>query len=70
MRPMKSVIFKDICKMAKDLLLCVVLTRTHLKNVFWPNIFVGASFQILDIQTVCLRFETRRRRDLEPKSYF
>ncbi len=25
-------------------------TRTHLKNVFWPNIFVGASFQILDIQ--------------------
>jgi hypothetical protein len=56
--------------MAKDLLLCVVLTRTHLKNVFWPNIFVGASFQILDIQTVCLRFETRRRRDLEPKSYF
>ena len=26
------------------------LFRTHLKNVFWPNIFVGASFQILDIQ--------------------
>jgi hypothetical protein len=25
-------------------------TKTHLKNVFWPNIFVGASFQILDIQ--------------------
>jgi len=25
-------------------------TRTHLKNVFWPNIFVGAWFQILDIQ--------------------
>jgi hypothetical protein len=24
--------------------------RTYLKNVFWPNIFVGASFQILDIQ--------------------
>ena len=24
--------------------------RTHLKNVFWPNLFVGASFQILDIQ--------------------
>jgi hypothetical protein len=24
--------------------------RTHLKNVFWPNIFVGASFQILAIQ--------------------
>ena len=46
-------IFKDICKMAKDLLLCVVLTRTHLKNVFWPPAFfggIGASFQILDIQ--------------------
>jgi hypothetical protein len=27
-----------------------VFVRTHLKNVFWPNIFVGASFQILDIQ--------------------
>jgi hypothetical protein len=27
-----------------------LITRTHLKNVFWPNIFVGASFQILDIQ--------------------
>jgi hypothetical protein len=26
------------------------VNRTHLKNVFWPNIFVGASFQILDIQ--------------------
>jgi len=25
-------------------------TRTHLKNVFWPNIFVGALLQILDIQ--------------------
>jgi hypothetical protein len=24
--------------------------RTHLKNVFCPNIFVGASLQILDIQ--------------------
>jgi len=24
--------------------------RTHLKNVFWPNIFVGASLQILDRQ--------------------
>jgi hypothetical protein len=28
----------------------VILGRTHLKNVFWPNIFVGASLQILDIQ--------------------
>ena len=26
------------------------LFRSHLKNVFWPNIFVGASLQILDIQ--------------------
>jgi hypothetical protein len=25
-------------------------TRTYLKNAFWPNIFVGASFKILDIQ--------------------
>jgi len=24
--------------------------RTYLKNVFWPNIFVGASLHILDIQ--------------------
>ena len=23
--------------------------RSHLKNVFWPNIFVGAAIQILDI---------------------
>ena len=28
------------------------LTRTHLKNAFWLNIFVGASFQILDNQQV------------------
>jgi len=26
--------------------------RTRLKNVFWLNIFVGASFQILDNQQV------------------
>jgi hypothetical protein len=26
------------------------MTITHLKNVFWPNIFVGAPLQILDIQ--------------------
>jgi len=26
--------------------------RTPLKNVFWPHIFVGASFQILDNQQV------------------
>jgi hypothetical protein len=23
--------------------------RSYLKNVFWPNVFVGASFQILEI---------------------
>jgi hypothetical protein len=27
-----------------------IIFRTHLKNVFWPHIFVGASLQILDIQ--------------------
>ena len=26
------------------------MDRTHLKNAFWPNIFVGAMFQILNIQ--------------------
>ena len=26
------------------------MPRGHLKNVFWPNIFVGTSLQILDIQ--------------------
>jgi hypothetical protein len=30
--------------------LVLVLSRTHLKNVFWPNIFIGAPLQILDIQ--------------------
>jgi hypothetical protein len=29
-----------------------VVNRNHLKNVFWPNIFVGTSFQILDNQQV------------------
>jgi hypothetical protein len=33
-----------------DLSLLALIIRTLLKNVFWPNIFVGASFQILDIQ--------------------
>jgi hypothetical protein len=28
----------------------IAVIRTHLKNVFWSNIFVGAAFQILDIQ--------------------
>ena len=27
-----------------------LISRTQLKNVFWPNIFVGASLQILNIQ--------------------
>jgi len=30
----------------------LLYTRTHLKNVFWRNIFVGVSFQILDNQQV------------------
>ena len=29
-----------------------ILNRDRLKNVFWPNIFVGVSFQILDNQQV------------------
>jgi hypothetical protein len=32
-------------------------TGSHLKNVFWPNIFVGASFQILDIQKYACGFK-------------
>jgi len=31
-------------------MLCSKQYRIHPKNVFWPNIFVGASLQILDIQ--------------------
>ncbi len=26
-----------------------IVNRSYLKNVFWPNAFVGASFQILKI---------------------
>jgi hypothetical protein len=33
------------------------IVRTHLKIVFWPNIFVGASFQILDIQQYACGFK-------------
>ena len=33
------------------------LARTHLKNVFWPNIFVGASFKILNIQQYASGFK-------------
>ncbi len=31
--------------------------RTHPKNVFWPNIFVGASFKILNIQQYASGFK-------------
>jgi hypothetical protein len=31
--------------------------RIQLKNVFWPNIFVGASLQILDIQQYACGFK-------------
>jgi hypothetical protein len=33
-----------ICRCAR------IPVRRHLKNIFWPNLFVGASFQILEIQ--------------------
>jgi len=33
------------------------ISRTYLKNVFWPNIFVGASFKILDIQQYACGFK-------------
>jgi len=33
------------------------MIRTHLKNVFWLNIFVGASFQILNNQQVACGFK-------------
>jgi len=33
------------------------ISRTYLKNVFWPNIFVGASFEILDIQQYASGFK-------------
>jgi len=33
------------------------IDRTHLKNVFWPNIFVGVSFKILDIQQYASGFK-------------
>ena len=33
------------------------MPRGHLKNVFWPNIFVGASFKILDIQQYACGFK-------------
>jgi len=30
----------------------IYLDISHLKNIFWPHIFIGASFQILDSQQV------------------
>ena len=45
-------------------------SRSHLKNVFQPNICVGSKFRFLDIFNICLRLETWIRLDLEPKSYF
>gem|GEM_PF-3130010 len=44
--------------------------RSHLKEVFWLDLGVGRSFQILEIQGVLLRSQTRGRLDLEPKSNF
>jgi hypothetical protein len=35
----------------------MVLVRTPLKNVFWLNIFVGASFKILSIQPYASGFK-------------
>jgi hypothetical protein len=34
-----------------------MISRSHLKNVFWPNIFVGASFKILNIQQYASGFK-------------
>jgi hypothetical protein len=47
-----------------------ILFRSRLKYVYRPNIFVGASSQILDPLEAHLRFEVQPRRDLEPKSDF
>jgi hypothetical protein len=33
------------------------MVRTHLKNVFWPNLFVGALFKILNIQQYASGFK-------------
>jgi hypothetical protein len=33
------------------------VARSHLKNVFCPNIFVGAAFKILDIQQYASGFK-------------
>jgi len=44
--------------------------RNYLKKVFWPNLGVGRSYQILEIPDVFLQFDIRGRLDLEPKSVF
>jgi len=36
-----------------------IYLRSYLKNVFWPHIFVGASFQILDNQQVACGLKLR-----------
>jgi len=55
------------------------MSRTPLKNVFWPNIFVGASlsrnagdapkYDKIDAESSHAG-KAPLRRDLEPKSYF
>ena len=63
-----------------------MLIRSYLKKVFWPKLFVGALFQILEIQeyssglrrtfkyknrsVIRLCVKTRPCRDFEPKSFF
>jgi len=44
-------------------------SKSHLKNVFWPQIFVGASFQILDNpQVACgLKLGPAARVSAEPR---
>jgi hypothetical protein len=46
------VLFLDLIGLYDDKIL-----RTHLKNAFWPNIFVGASFKILNIQQYASGFK-------------
>jgi hypothetical protein len=40
-------------------------SRIHLKNVFWPNIFVRASFQILGIPQYVSGFDPQKGFDRE-----
>jgi hypothetical protein len=48
----------------------MMMNRTYLKNVFWPHVFVGVSFQILDPPQADLRFKTRPRRALKQNPIF